>query len=676
MLDNQFKIIKNKPIKLINTLCIERIAMKKQFLNMNMLKNLMVLIFAVVSMMFFVNDLFAKSNNKDGKCVSCHEGIEVISDIEDMAELTCGECHRGNAVATKEEIAHKGMWANPADFRIVNKTCGQTDCHEDHVANSKKSLHATMAGIISGTRYTWGAQNTKNALYAAYPIEDKDGNVPLEKGANKSLKQIPKYDPSRTMSNKNHPADDYLRDQCLRCHLWSSGHERDGDYRGSGCTACHVVYSDKGTYEGKDKAISKTQKDRPKVHKITVKIPSYQCIHCHNRGGRTGVSYIGTMESDGYGSPWATEPGKKGGVKLHGKYYNYLEADIHYDKGMECIDCHTSEELHGDGNIYSKKEQAVEIECQDCHGTMEKRSNLMTSWGNAFENLRKEDGKVILTTKVTERDLIIPQVKDIRHNGSENAQTAMGITNHMETMECYACHARWAPQCYGCHVQQDLTKKSNGWIDTKHPEDLSKSGLKVNRGSSTWKWRETRSYLRWEIPTLGINTEGKVAPFIPGCQIIFTQIGDDGKVKEHNKIYKTFDGFSGLAHNPIQPHTITKKARSCEDCHASAKAVGLGSGYYKSRKNGLDIDFELERIVDEAGKQIQATSHEGARPFNKEEINKILRVNVCISCHNLSKEKHIWSKVTDILGFAKTNKEHKKLLKKVFEKGVGFKKSP
>ena len=65
------------------------------------------------------------------------------------------------------------------------------------------------------------------------------------------------------------------------------------------------------------------------------------------------------MESDWYGTPF-TENGEKQ-PKLHGKHYNHLEADIHYRKGMACIDCHTSDDIHGNGNIYGKKEHAVEI---------------------------------------------------------------------------------------------------------------------------------------------------------------------------------------------------------------------------------------------------------------------------------------------------------------------------
>ncbi len=73
------------------------------------------------------------------------------------------------------------MWANPTDYRVVDQTCGE--CHEDIVAHSKKSLHATMAGQISGTRYDWNAQGTRNALYASYAVKDNDGDVQEKMGA-------------------------------------------------------------------------------------------------------------------------------------------------------------------------------------------------------------------------------------------------------------------------------------------------------------------------------------------------------------------------------------------------------------------------------------------------------------------------------------------------------------
>ena len=171
--------------------------------------------------------------------------------------------------------------------------------------------------------------------------------------------------------------DDYLRNQCLRCHIWTEGAQRPGDYRGGGCSACHVLYADDGLSQSGDTSIPKDEPGHPIRHEITTKIPSVQCVHCHNRGGRTGVSYLGMMESAGYGTPFTPDGEKQ--PKLHGKHYDHLQKDLHLEAGMHCIDCHTANDIHGDGNLYSKREQAVEIECSDCHGTPEAHSNLKTS---------------------------------------------------------------------------------------------------------------------------------------------------------------------------------------------------------------------------------------------------------------------------------------------------------
>lgn len=600
-------------------------------------------------------------------CTACHAGIESIGQGPVMSQLSCVECHQGNASAAGKDDAHRGMWANPSDLRVADRACG--GCHGDDVANASRSLHATMAGMISGTRYAWGAQDTRGALYATYPVKDeKPGTAASKRGAVRELAQLPSYDPAKPASAKNSPADDYLREQCLRCHTWSQGGRQDGDYRASGCAACHAVYSDAGTYEGADKAIDRKQKGRPRLHRLTKLVPESQCIHCHNRGGRTGVSFIGEMESDGYGSPWGTEAGKKGGATLHGKTYNHLTSDVHYEKGMSCIDCHTRRDLHGDGRLYQKREQAVEVRCEDCHGTARADSKLVTSWGNPLDNLKRGPKGVTLVTRLGGKELPVQQTREVMRRGSREARAAMGIAAHMNRMECYSCHAKWAPQCYGCHAQQDTATRSGDWITGSATADPSKGGTMEAKQQVASKWQETRSYLRWESPVLGINARGKVSPFVPGCQVIFTQLGADGKPVVHNKTFTTFDGLSGISSVPLQPHTISKAARTCEDCHANRKALGLGTGVYDAKKNGVDLPFELERIVDENGKQLQASGRDGARPFNKEELERIQRVNSCLGCHDAQADAAKWKKVTDVTGFARTDPAHRKLLKKALEK--------
>ena len=54
--------------------------------------------------------------------------------------------------------------------------------------------------------------------------------------------------------------------------------------------------------------------------------------------------------------------------------------DIHLEKGMHCVDCHFEQDNHGNGKLYGETRAAVEIDCVDCHGTIDaKRATLMTS---------------------------------------------------------------------------------------------------------------------------------------------------------------------------------------------------------------------------------------------------------------------------------------------------------
>lgn len=54
-------------------------------------------------------------------------------------------------------------------------------------------------------------------------------------------------------------------------------------------------------------------------------------------------------------------------------------SSVHVDVGMHCVDCHFSQDVHGNGHIYGEVAQAIEIDCQDCHGTADRYPNLRTS---------------------------------------------------------------------------------------------------------------------------------------------------------------------------------------------------------------------------------------------------------------------------------------------------------
>jgi len=206
------------------------------------------------------------------------------------------------------------------------------------------------------------------------------------------MKQVPEVDINDIPKHPNQVGITYSRQQCQRCHVGVSGREKRGDYRGTGCSSCHVPYSNEGLYEGGDPTIHKEQPGHLLVHrmqgtrksKVKVRdieysgIPTETCVTCHNRGKRIGVSYQRIMEFP-YGSPYDAK-GKKQ-PKLHTKKYLFIKDDLHHQVesrdgnpkgGLLCQDCHTSIGMHGDGNLPGTTLAQVEIECEDCHGTVSK----------------------------------------------------------------------------------------------------------------------------------------------------------------------------------------------------------------------------------------------------------------------------------------------------------------
>ncbi|HEV7659883.1 MAG TPA: hypothetical protein VGO55_08570 [Allosphingosinicella sp.] len=73
--------------------------------------------------------------------------------------------------------------------------------------------------------------------------------------------------------------------------------------------------------------------------------------------------------------------------------------DIHAERGMQCADCHFSQDSHGNGFIYGEVANAIEIGCRDCHGVPGQYANLRTTGpaapthGTNLEVIRNEDGR-------------------------------------------------------------------------------------------------------------------------------------------------------------------------------------------------------------------------------------------------------------------------------------------
>jgi len=362
-------------------------------------------------------------------CLSqnCHAGIEPIrSHDSEMATKIYGRggllgdpngcvvCHGGNPQETKDkDIAHSGAPRGgvlntyvsfPGSMWINDKTCGQ--CHPKHVYSLHRSVMQTEAGKIQGGMWGWGAPTGYEHSYGNYDIDDPDGSKPIygtetysayiqrlmKKFPNifpKTLKKLPQADLATIEEKPEQAILTYLRSECQRCHVGVRGRKKRGDMRGMGCGACHILYSNEGFYEGADVSIPKDKPGHILAHsiqatreaKVTVNNKTFSgiryetCVTCHNRGKRIGVSFQGLMEFP-YGTPFNDGGSKQ--PKLHTKQYLYIQDDHHHsvdnregnpEGGILCQDCHTTNAVHGNGNISTTTLANVEIECSDCHGT-------------------------------------------------------------------------------------------------------------------------------------------------------------------------------------------------------------------------------------------------------------------------------------------------------------------
>ncbi|UCG33943.1 MAG: hypothetical protein JSU68_04760, partial [Phycisphaerales bacterium] len=611
-------------------------------------------------------------------CLACHEGIEAIRDPESgmMRGILgmgrsrgdpqgCVVCHGGDPGATTKEEAHGGgfFYADPGSPWVNDRICGP--CHPDHVEAQWNSPMMTESGKIQGTSWSFGALQGYNHGWGNYDAENPDD--PAERLGTEDYRAymeelkakqpgafpdrqttIPEapQDPNELFDHPELAAFTYHRTECQRCHLGVKGRSKRGDYRGMGCSACHIPYGNEGFYEGNDPTIPKdepghllvhsiqsTRKSRVTVHGTTYSgIPVETCTTCHDRGKRIGVSFQGLMES-AYESPY-TEGGG-GQVALHTKHYIAMHEDIHYQEGMVCLDCHTSIDVHGDKFLAGTNLAQVQIECCDCHGTPEaypwelplgygdefgdpprrgeprgtakelpsrlaqgtthpvEDGYLRTARGNPFPEVVRRGNLVVVHT-AGGKDIELEPLKllaDERELETEPRVAMVAVTEHIEKMECYACHAVWVPQCYGCHLKIDYSegKRSFDWVAAGHRH--AEPGRDADRGESDYdtfvpgKVEEQRSYMRWEEPPLAVSGEGRMCTVTTGCQPNVTIIGPNGETIMQNHMFRTPGGLEGsgpdgqltIDMSPGQPHT-TGRARSCESCHLSPKALGYGIG--------------------------------------------------------------------------------------------------
>jgi hypothetical protein len=539
------------------------------------------------------------------QCATCHRGIE---EAHPKKSLACTTCHRGDARATDKTQAHAGMWANPSDLRVVDRTCGASGCHQTIAQRVKANIMAHRSGTPSGTLFPNGLRPTKeDERFSMAPVATTPG-LPLPKGHPLPAGALPRLDPLPTFAESKDPFVDLLRKECTSCHLWTAPRTVRGNFRGTGCAACHMPYGEDGKSQSRDVAMNPAKAGRPLRHVLTKQIPVTQCATCHNGGSRAAMNFRGLMEAP----PGGRETFTYDQDLLHGHAYTKQPADVHFTRGLACIDCHTEREMHGDGQIYRKRHYEVEVRCETCHGTPERLATGITAQGRRLRNLfvaaaPNPAGLVTLVSKLTGKVHPVPQLAalPVQPPGHDAA--------HVQKTECFTCHTAWAPTCYGCHVRMDYTAY-------RKPVDVAFDPIAGAYAKQGWFRLTAGVRFADPEPVLGLNWRGKVVPFVPRAQPLFTYVNPEGKTEYAFKKL-------GFAHNPIVPHTVVRPSRTCESCHANPRALGLGQ--FTSREHpkleafGQAREFRWDRIVDEEGTPVQVTTVEGARPLNRAEMDRI-----------------------------------------------------
>ena len=305
-------------------------------------------------------------------------------------------------------------------------------------------------------------------------------------------------------------------------------------------------------------------------------------------------------------------------------------ADIHHRAGMSCIDCHTARGLMGWIRDAEYQEQAVDISCADCHDNREDRLRLAdwpTDLKGRLQSLPFKVGReqAFLATQRMGTPLWNVQISKSSEGGEEVfslypkngggrlripqlSQASHALGREHRRLTCDACHAQWAPQCYGCHLR--YSEKGRQWDH-------------MRRRGTAGRWHQKRWAVRRGLPTLGVTAENTITPFIPG--MILTVEHPDWQGPRFRRY------FAATA-----PHTVGS-ARSCASCHRSSLALGLGRG--RLIRSSDDWSFEPTASPAPDGLPADAWTslaagppgvgtRSGERSFTRAEMTRILSVPV------------------------------------------------
>lgn len=549
-------------------------------------------------------------------CMICHDGMQGFSNSHSPEAIGCVSCHLGNPFSPDKKGAHAGMLLVPGELDNASRSCGTAQCHPEITSRINTSLMSTMSGIIAVDRFVFNEQ------------ELPDGHFSIE-------------------DIGHSPADQHLRNLCVRCHL---GNPKDEPgpiteaSRGGGCNACHLNYSSEAKIE-LAKYLGTTMPDSSQWSKhpsLDLNISNNHCFGCHSRSGRISTSYEGWHETQLKKEEISDADTFR--ILDDGRVFRFIAEDVHHKAGLSCIDCHDSYELMGDGNLYMHEEDQVKISCKDCHFSVLPKLMTMADLDNETQKILQvkgldidslvflplgNTGRLIWNTRLNSYGE--PKLYDKLSGAEHELKKPAAICKRGEShgsLSCQSCHTAWVPQCIGCHNEYD--PKVAGY-------DM------IKREEVDGSWVEFVGVYESGLPTLGVveGEEKKIHTFVPGMVLSIDKSTYQSDIEDPSVFHRLYA--------PLSAHTTTTQGRSCRSCHNDPMAIGYGNGkliyhtesgaghwefipHYANNKNdGLPEDAWIAFLQEPAERFSTRTN---TRPFTLEEQKSILLVGSCLTCHD------------------------------------------